>query len=554
MAGAIEGWFQRMARMKLREVKARLASGGIAGLRKSSIVKADALFPEELELYQLMRKYGLQEMQSAGGAAAKGVGASWKLTPGLIDKASEEIADRVRLIYRDTEDGVRDSLKQIIQDAMKESPQPSPGELSRRIARQWMGPSSRTIPARGYASEGRAIQQESLFSYTRATTIARNEVANVRLAATAEAYADVGVEEVGWMTYGNDGRSGERKHYLMRGKSITVEGMKSNDPDKWFELPSGERTPYPKWWGLPAHESINCFPAGVQVTAPLGVEAGYRSRFVGDLVTVCLSRGHNLTGTPNHPVLTKKGWVGLGSLDETCDIVCCGFRYVGGVSIADVDYAPSPIEEVFSALSGLGGNRSAGADLYFHGDRRAGNVDIVFSNSQLMTAENTPSLQHGNHLKFSGTGSFFGKLQPLGPSPEIFQGSFPSSDSGMSGGRKASPFFHGGIGHPEEHGLRSASYSDSASRCPQGYAAPGDTESHRKRLAAFSSLISPKEEIPVNISPSVMSEYSMFSDRVVRKTSVGWDGHVFNLSTGGQWYTSNGIVVHNCRCSIRAIS
>jgi hypothetical protein len=180
----------------------------------------------------------------------------WKLTPGAIDDASEQIADRVHLIYKDTEDAVRDSLRRIVGDALKETPQPSGGEIARRIARQWMGASSGAVPTR--RADDEAIEREHLFSYTRASTIARNEVANTRLAGTAQAYADVGVETVAWMSYGNDGRSSERKHYLMADKEISVEAMKASDPDGWFRLPRGERTPYPKWWGLSASESVNC--------------------------------------------------------------------------------------------------------------------------------------------------------------------------------------------------------------------------------------------------------------------------------------------------------
>ncbi len=35
---------------------------------------------------------------------------------------------------------------------------------------------------------------------------------------------------------------------------------------------------------------------------------------------------------------------------------------------------------------------------------------------------------------------------------------------------------------------------------------------------------------------------------VVRVSRRPFSGHVFNLQTGGGWYTANGMIVHNCRC------
>jgi len=43
-------------------------------------------------------------------------------------------------------------------------------------------------------------------------------------------------------------------------------------------------------------------------------------------------------------------------------------------------------------------------------------------------------------------------------------------------------------------------------------------------------------------------------DRVVKASVVGFAGHVYNLQTTEGWYVSNGIITHNCRCTVLPIT
>jgi hypothetical protein len=42
-------------------------------------------------------------------------------------------------------------------------------------------------------------------------------------------------------------------------------------------------------------------------------------------------------------------------------------------------------------------------------------------------------------------------------------------------------------------------------------------------------------------------------DRVLKARRVDWAGYVFNLVTAAGWYIANGIVTHNCGCTLEPI-
>lgn len=269
LSAAILRWMRKVAQERYRQATATLDRGGVRGLKRSVVAKAkiEDLSSLELELYNLLSKYGLMEAQESGRQVVRG----WKIRPEILEEWNRKLLNKVVLISKETEDRVRQSLKRIITDALNEQPVPSANEVGRRIARQWFGPGGRDVPLRGSAAEARVTAdwrrtqedldaggREYLFSFARAQTIARTELAKVRNAAIIEAYGDAGVEMIVWNAYGNDGRSGGRRHYEMDGKMIPLADAKGDDPNKWFRLPSGERTPWPMWEGLSAGESINC--------------------------------------------------------------------------------------------------------------------------------------------------------------------------------------------------------------------------------------------------------------------------------------------------------
>lgn len=233
LANAINNWLIRFGRFEAARARREL--------REHGLTKADKYQTLEDELLDLLLKYGLTQYTEAARDASGNPRTI--IRPEVRARILRVLEMKVRLTVRNTADDVRDSLSRLLTEAMEEVPQPSVAEIGRRIARQYHGP---------------ADSRESLFSFERAYMIARTEIATADNAGMAQGYEDSGVERVRWLAR-SDGRSGERHHERMNShKPIAVVDMMGNDDAKWFELPSGERTPYPAWDGLPVGERVNC--------------------------------------------------------------------------------------------------------------------------------------------------------------------------------------------------------------------------------------------------------------------------------------------------------
>jgi N-acetylmuramoyl-L-alanine amidase len=120
-----------------------------------------------------------------------------------------------------------------------------------------------------------------------------------------------------------------------------------------------------------------CFTGGTVVTSP-PVEKSYKRLYSGEVVTIKTAGGHKLTGTPNHPILTDKGWLPLKSLRNGVHVVSSPvFRQL---SRFDPDYYQKPacLEDVHRSLADAGiVDRHTAAPFDFHGDGRDGEVEIV---------------------------------------------------------------------------------------------------------------------------------------------------------------------------------
>jgi len=223
----------------------------------------------ELELVSLLQRYGIAQVSDAGVR----VGGSRDIAPEIMSEVLRSKPNRVVLLIEETEAMARESMRQILEDASREVPRPSFAEIGRRISRSWFGPTSRQNPGRSTRAEDRMTadwrrrdrggprpgEQEYLFSFDRAATIARTELAQGENQGIAAGVIDAGFEKLGWVSRPNDGKSGARMHWRMNDHPpIFVEAIVKQDRSGWFVLPSGDRAPYPAWSGLPIGQSINC--------------------------------------------------------------------------------------------------------------------------------------------------------------------------------------------------------------------------------------------------------------------------------------------------------
>lgn len=134
---------------------------------------------------------------------------------------------RAESIAAETRERIRDSVREIIAAGDARDPRATIDDITRRIATTVHA----TEPASGAEPAARYV-----FSFQRAETIARTELAQVENTGRVAGYQATGIEEMEWLAY-TDGKSGDRHHERMKGVRVKV-GEK-------FTMPSGKTLRYP---------------------------------------------------------------------------------------------------------------------------------------------------------------------------------------------------------------------------------------------------------------------------------------------------------------------
>ncbi len=349
-----------------------------------------------------------------------------------------------------------------------------------------------------------ALQDRVGVSKSRGTLIARDQVTKLNGKITEHRQRSAGVKKFTWSTSedervrkdvewsASDGREGSEAHAELDGEVFD-----------WDDPPilDGEvSTP-----GQP----IQCFPDGSQLQLAHGVVKGLRRWYDGELAEVVMHSGKTVRATPNHPVLTRRGWVALGSLQLTDDVLEISEEGLGSRKHDEHDRVAS-MGDVFQALSVLGVGhpaRSIRAD--FHGDGADGHVDIVLPASPLT----------------------FGVLAGAAERLE--------TDT-----RKA-----GTVGDREQALARFVGGDDGAhiDSDPVGwFASDLAIGPHADSAEFLAQIVGVDRERSGHFLQGLPAVQQFARVRSINR--LPFHGFVFNLETTTGWYAVSGIIAHNCRC------
>ena len=148
---------------------------------------------------------------------------------------------------------------------------------------------------------------------------------------------------------------------------------------------SGTSPNYPALYDTPwssAYQNFHphCFVSGTKVLAR-GVQAHSSRDYIGEIVTIRISGCDELTVTPNHPILTPKGWVAAGSLVKGDKVVkyIDSKSFIGRKNPNDI-HIPTRIEDIPHTLRKSCGVSSITVETtaeQFHGDGIDGKVAII---------------------------------------------------------------------------------------------------------------------------------------------------------------------------------
>lgn len=291
-------------------------------------------------------------------------------------------------------------------------------------------------------------------------------------------------------------------------------------------------------------ECALCFVPGTVVEGPIPTGAT-RSEYTGDVVSISTASGNDLTGTPDHAVLTARGWVALKDLRPGDEVVSHRREQGYAGVVPDDIQMPAHIEEV----------GESGLPLLTAGPSRR-NFDEDVSYRKV----SGPALNL--HLASVFDTSF---SQPI-PDHALVDGIGPSLGGFGLGGfdlhlRRDGRPSRGGMGRVEHGGTLLRSGFTPSLEHPLGCQRGSLLMAEVGHVSDYSVLAGSSLD---SCAPQVVSDYptadaeggaelrralsgKVTLDKVVSLSVREFSGHVWDLSTAPSWFVANSIVVHNCR-------
>lgn len=335
--------------------------------------------------------------------------------------------------------------------------------------------------------------------------------------------------------------------------------------------------------GFEAHD--NCVVEGTLVAGP-DTEAGFRRAFKGEIITLVTASGREVTVTPNHPILTDRGWVAARLLNEGDNLVCSSSedRTVWGGP--DKDHIPAPVEEVVSSLGMMSTSSLHKVPVSaedFHGDGIPDSeVDVILPDRLLVSELDSSILEHSceEHFVVATELSVESLLLRNGRGLKLSVGDLAATDSLVSGGSLPGSLFRGHPGSPDETSGGAATLRQATLPNPAIHDGPIDPVVVGEGIdgisigvstgkivwdrgdslprpagdfsAAFADLSTDSGCVDPDNGGRLLERLSGFveTDRLVNKTVSDFDGHVYNLDTVEGWYSANGIISSNCDCGV----
>ena len=361
-----------------------------------------------------------------------------------------------------------------------------------------------------------AIEKSEAFSAERAMTIANTEIAMANSASVLNTY-DL-MEDEGFVVE-------KRWHPDAEACPVCIANAKQGPVPNGKPFASGDMAP-------PAHP--NCFLEGTAVSA-FGVTKSYKRWFNGKIVRISAAGVDDISVTPNHPILTNRGWVGAGFLKRGDMLLKLKQREEVSLVAPEHNHIEASIENVSDALIMTGGVPAKPMVLSaedFHGDGSVNeNVHVVRTTSDLTSdiiGEIETEVFENLFLPRAHLRRFI--LATRRSLAQLVKAGLPSSDGIMSGGNSSLPISGGSSAGLDAARIASAPDGETNGLEISSQSGGMDTDSACYIDARLPSLIEFVEVLDVTVG-----EFS---------------GHVYNLETVDGWYIANSVIVSNCECVV----
>jgi len=341
-------------------------------------------------------------------------------------------------------------------------------------------------------------------------------------------------------------------------------------------------------WILPGTE-INCLPGDSVIEFATGCKKLWRRRYSGDLTEIVTASGKTIKATPNHPVLTGRGWIAIQSVDVGDYVIRIADQVIDSVE-TDVQGGVPKFSELFDAVSRYVNPVSAGGtEFKFHGDHANGEVETIDVDGFLPSELDASFCKKFAELFFPWADKCIVAIG-FHPDSTLYSACnrlFCAPEGVIRGFSSLLPLLQSHGAHADDICLRLSPYLNAALNKAASDASPCCAIAAGKLKLANSGLVVGDNQVIGELFNAISraslgwqgdtasadelgNRYGMQSDQlgstfdacsrgfedgdcVIDKRRIDYNGHVYNLENGLNWYSSNTYIIHNCRCTSRAI-
>jgi hypothetical protein len=227
-----------------------------------------------------------------------------------------------------------------------------------------------------YSNLVKSIQQEHAVSVGRARLIARQETKSLIGSYAEERYIAAGATEYLWKCVHGSALHPVRPIHQALNDASQKKGQTYRFDDPPIISEDGRR-------GNPG-DDFNCFFGGSKIDLTSNARKFFRRWYTGKVTKLVTSTGKTLTLTPNHPVLTLRGWVAAQDV-KMGDYLIQATGESLSTNFTNIDDSKASFQECFDALSIVGNKMNiAGTTSQFHNDGLVDEkVDVVFTDRLL---------------------------------------------------------------------------------------------------------------------------------------------------------------------------
>lgn len=420
--------------------------------------------------------------------------------------------------------------------------------------------------------EGKGLQDLKPF-FKKFATSERNYAHNRAMDQTRKAFnslslqrmKDAGITRFEWLHTGG-GKEPRKLHQHLSGKVFDID----NPP--FIGVMYGQDI-----YGYPS-QLPNCFPGSTKVSLSNGCRNILRHIYQGDMINLVI-KGDVIQVTPNHPIMTQRGWLAANEIQEGDYLVSSADNSERGIN-KDINEMTTTFDDLYisSAISNV--KSLSGAEFNLHGYIPKGNVDsIIIDNKLPLWIESISEkdieklvLSFANSNVSNIFGGVFSKI--INPLLSRFFSYF-SKTFGVKLSKSNSISLasvsnsYAVINTDRINSLPRASIfiSESKSALPFivsicNYFRLASSKLRASVLRGFkaesikqfcSKFFSANFIVGGKTNKSRAIAYSL--NRVEKKFISEFSGHVYTIESYNGWYNiaSTGIIVKNCRCRMKGV-